>query len=213
MGGEKVTAIIILLAIVALLILLLLIRVRIHLEGGEAFSAVLSILWLRIPLYPRPPKPPRRAEGKGEEKQKEEPEEKKSLSIRALPSVLHDVAGVLKQLAQILISKLFKKIVVEKLTVKLAVSTGDAADTALLYPKITAGAYSVFSLVYGLVTVKKYDVNIFPDFTHQKSRWYGELDLYLRVMHILALGLAILILFFKNRRRIRSAVETLQTDA
>ena len=202
------TALIIIAAILLVLTLCLFVRLRLHLEKGEAGPRViLSVLFWEIPLYPRPER-----QRKQEEKTEPEAGEKTKIKISELPSALRRMEDFLKRLSRIVVTKLLRKIVLEQLELSVAVSTGDAAETALLYPKISAGGYTVLSLLDGLITVKRYQVDIVPDFCHSETRWKLNADFSLRVMHILAAGIAILVLLLQNRRRVRRTIDELQVN-
>lgn len=200
------TALIVITVILLVLALCLMIRLRLHIEKGEGeVCATLSVLFWRIPIYPRPER-----QGVQEEKTKAEPEKKAGIKISELPSALRRMEHFLKRLSRIVVTKLLRKIVLEQLELSVAVSTGDAAETALLYPKISAGGYTVLSLLDEMITVKRYQVDIVPDFCHSKTRWELRADFSLRAMHILAVGIAILVLLLQNRRRVRHTIDELQ---
>ena len=200
------TALIVIAIILLILLLLLQIRLRLHLEKEEAGPKVtLSVLFWTLTLYPRT-----RGEAAAPEQEEKGEKEKPRIQISEIPSALSRMADFLKRLSEILFTRLLQKIVLERLELFVAVATDDAAETALLYPKVSAGGYTVLSLLDGLITVKRYQVDILPDFCHNRTRWRGNADFSLRVMHILAAGIAILILLLKNRRRIQSTVSQLQ---
>ena len=96
-----------------------------------------------------------------------------------------------------------KRLVVKRFRLICRVSTGDAAQTAILYGSACAAAAALDAFVNECFKVKKQNVYIYPDFTEQKP----ELDAFvkIRVFVFSAFGAGISILFNAMRRGPRRA--------
>lgn len=62
----------------------------------------------------------------------------------------------------------FKGITLKKLNVNIAVSTGDAAETAIKYGYVCAGVYPALAVLLSSVRFKDYSVDIKPDFDNDE---------------------------------------------
>ena len=100
------------------------------------------------------------------------------------------------------------RVVAKRLTVKrfrliCRVSTGDAAQTAILYGSACAAAAALDAFVNECFKVKKQNVYIYPDFTEQKPDLYAFVKI--RMFVFSAVGAGISILFNAMRRGPRRA--------
>ena len=173
----------ILLGIIALIAFILSVRITIN---GEFFGEFkLNIKWLFIniqllPAKPKKDKPPK-------EKKPEEPKEEKPVeeAIEEAPKkdnifktfyenqgfdgVIELVNNAATDLGK-MFSSFKKHIVLRELYLWMTISSGDAAQTALDYGRICQKVFPALSFICTNLTVKKYDVEIEPDFLGLKNK-------------------------------------------
>lgn len=66
--------------------------------------------------------------------------------------------------------KLYRTLTIDELLLTMTVTGGDAADTAIKYGKLCAWLYPVLGKLISTCKVKKYDVDVSPDYLAQKSK-------------------------------------------
>lgn len=176
------TALYIILAIVAFFVLLLSVRfvVTVHYEDDVFLS--LSWLFLKFDLLPMKEKHKKTKKEKKKKKEKKPekdetvspPKEKKdNMFVRFYKNqggsgvirLINDAAGTL--------GGMFKRIgrafVFNEIFVSLTVSDGDSAKTAEKYGKTCGAIYPAMGLIVSTARVKKYGVEVTPDFIYGKN--------------------------------------------
>lgn len=174
----------ILLGIIAFIALILSVRITINGEFFDEFK--LNIKWLFInlqilPANPKKDKPPKKEKPKKEKPQEEtveepaEPTEKKdNIFVRfynnqGFDGVVELINNAAKDLGK-MFSSFKKHIVLRKLYLWMTISSGDAAQTALDYGRICQKVFPALSFICTNLTVKKYDVEIEPDYLGLKNK-------------------------------------------
>lgn len=165
----------ILAAIIAFLIILLSINavITVHYENDITLS--LKWLFLKFNILPskKKEKKPKKKKEKAESEDEivEEPKKKKD---NMFVNFYHNkgvdgVVQLLKDTAKA-IGGLFRRIgrafVFEELIVSLRVSAGDSAETAIKYGKTCAAAFPAMGFIVNNLRVKKYDIEVVPDFIY-----------------------------------------------
>ena len=168
----------VLLGILALIVLALCVKLQITAEYSEENTHVmLQWLFLKIPLYPKKPKPPKAEEeqpAEEESQEEEKPEEEqpaaKKESFLHMLYRTHGVDGIL-ELTRKLFSYLgkftgglFKSLVVEELYLDVRCAKGDAAETAIYYGEVCSALWPMLGALASKCKLKKYDINIYPDY-------------------------------------------------
>lgn len=173
------TALYIILGIIAFFIVLLSIKfvVTVHYEN----DIELSVRWLFLKFNLMPMKEKHKKKDKKKEKPKndsevvKEPKEKKkdnmfirfyrNRGVDGVVELLNDTANA--------ISGMFKRIgrafLFEELYVSLLVGKSDSADTAIKYGETCSAAFPAMGLIVSTMRVKKYSIEINPDFIHGKN--------------------------------------------
>ncbi len=175
----------ILLGIIAFITLVLSIRITINGEFFDEFK--LNIKWLFInlqilPAKPKKDKPPKIEKPKKEKTKEEQPvdeaaevvDKKENIFVRfynnqGFDGVVELINNVAKDLGK-MFSSFKKHIVLRELYLWMTISSGDAAQTALDYGRICQKVFPALSFICTNLTVKKYDVEIEPDFIGLKNK-------------------------------------------
>ncbi len=177
------TALYIILGIVAFFVILLSIKftVTVHYENDVAVSV--QWLFLKFDILPKNEKKPQKEKKKKtkEEKPKEEseviPEPKKKKKDNMFVRFYNNrgVSGVVQLLkdAAKALGGMFKRIgrafLFEELIISLKVGAGDSAETAIKYGKTCSAAFPAMGLIVSTMRVKKYNIDINPDFIYGKN--------------------------------------------
>ncbi len=190
----------ILLGIIAFITLILSIRITIN---GEFFGEfILNVKWLFInlqilPAKPKKNKPPKKEKQK-KEKTKEEQlteentdtgEKKENIFAKfyknqGFDGVIELINNAAKDLGK-MFSSFKKHIVLRELYLWMTISSGDAAQTALDYGRICQKVFPALSFICTNLTVKKYDVEIEPDFIGLKNKAQFAFSVSIRPIFII----------------------------
>lgn len=197
------------LGIIGFIILVLSIRITINGEFFDEFKLNVKWLFLKIDIFPAKKKDkPKKEKAPKEKKEKpadekvteETPTEKKEnifvkfYNNQGFDGVIQLINNVGKALGKLMHS--FKKhIVLRELYLWMTVTGGcDAAETALEYGRICQKVFPVMSFICTNLTVKKYDVEIEPDFLGSKNKAEFAFSVSVRPIFILN---AIIVLVFR----------------
>lgn len=181
------TALLIIVGIILIIALVLSIRAHIHVEFEREISAYARWAFIKIPLYPRPEKPPKEKKPKKEEEKKEEApkeEEKKEEKPKGKSPIKifyenERLSGILEILNRLLklVNKfgrrMAKAFVIDEMFLDITVSRGDAASTAEEYGKMCCKVFPVTGAVCANCNVRKYCINIDPDYIAGGSNEYA----------------------------------------
>lgn len=197
------------LGIIGFIIIVLSIRITINGEFFDEFKLNVKWLFLKIDIFPAKKKDkPKKEKAPKEKKEKpadekvteETPTEKKEnifvkfYNNQGFDGVIQLINNVGKALGKLMHS--FKKhIVLRELYLWMTVTGGcDAAETALEYGRICQKVFPVMSFICTNLTVKKYDVEIEPDFLGSKNKAEFAFSVSVRPIFILN---AIIVLVFR----------------
>ncbi len=178
------TALYIILGIVFFIIALLSIRITVSGEFFDSFILDVSWLFLKFRIFPMKKKEKKKKEKK--EKQSEEKpqkdetadkdgEKKENIFLRFYNNQGFDGVIQLINNAAFSLEKMmgsFKKhFVLRELYLWMTVSVNhDAAETAVKYGKVCQKVFPALSYICSTMTVKKYDVEVEPDFLGSKNK-------------------------------------------
>lgn len=167
-------ALCIILGIIALFAGVLSIRVGIHVEYNEDLLAYAGWGPIKIPLFPRPEKPPKEKKEKTKEEtpEEEKPEEKKPkgpnpLAVLYENEKLEGILEILRKLVEVTHkfgNRTVNSFVIDELFFDMTVSKPDAAETAEAYGKMCRKVFPVAGAVVANCDVRKYSINIDPDY-------------------------------------------------
>ena len=190
----------ILLCIIAFITLILSIRITINGEFFDEFK--LNIKWLFInlqilPAKPKKDKPPKKEKPKKEKNKEEQPaddttetaKKKENIFVRfynnqGFVGVVELINNAAKDLGK-MFSSFKKHIVLRELYLWMTISSGDAAQTALDYGRICQKVFPALSFICTNLTVKKYDVEIEPDFIGLKNKAQFAFSISIRPIFII----------------------------
>lgn len=202
-------ALYILLGIILLLILLLSVKVRIDAEYIDSFRVKLRWLFLSFDLYPmqKKEKKPKKEKPKKEEPpkaQEEVPKEKKPNPFKTfyenqgfdgVMQLVRDsadaVGGLMKSVK--------KHLIIDELFLWIVISHNhDAAQTAIEYGEACQDVYPAMGFICSNLKVKKYDVEIEPDFIGTFSSAQFAFALSVRPIFLINAGIVLAVkLLFK----------------
>lgn len=178
------TALYIFLGIIAFFVLILSIRITINGEFFDEFKLTLSWLFIKIKLLPSEKKDKAKKEKTPKEKKVQEPEEqptpvesekkenifKKFYDNQGFDGVIQLVNNAATSLGK-MFNSFRKHIVIRELYLWMTVTGGfDAAETALEYGRTCQKVFPALSFICNVLPVKKYDVEINPDFLSNKNK-------------------------------------------
>ena len=188
------TAVYVLLGIVVFFVFILSTRITINAEFFEEFKLNISWLFIKIPILPskKSDKPKKEKEPKEEPESEEQPEEtkeekekKENIFVKFYHNQGFD--GVIELVNNIAfdLGKMFnsfrKHIVIRKLYLFMTVTGGcDAAETALKYGETCQKVFPALSLICTTFPVKKYDIEIEPDFLGLKDSAQFDVSVHIR---------------------------------
>ncbi len=171
------------LGIVLFIILIFSIPVRVTAHYDGTFSMYIKYSLLKINVLPKKEKDKPKKE-KREKPKKEEPEEHKVVDKKkkkekdniflkfyknqGFEGVLQLIADALEAVTGIF-SDIFKHFVFRELYLDMTVAGSDAAETAIKYGKISSAVFPAMGLICSKARVKKYDIDISPDFLATKD--------------------------------------------
>ena len=222
----------ILLGIIAFIALILSIRITINAEFFDEFKLNIKWLFINIPILPAKPKKdkPQKKDKPKKEKIKEETpaeestensEKKENIFVtfyknQGFDGVVELINNAAKDLGK-MFSSFKKHIVLRELYLWMTISSGDAAQTALDYGRICQKVFPALSFICTNLTVKKYDVEIEPDFIGLKNKAQFAFSVSIRpifiinavIMLALRLVFNVVIKFLKGNKNNNKNIENI----
>ena len=204
------TALYIILGIIAFFVLILSIRITINAEFIDEFKLDIKWLFLKIQILPKvkKDKPKKEKKPKPEkEKKDEEPavteetpaEKKENIFVKFYNNQGFDAVIQLINNAATSIGKMFssfkKHIIIRELYLWMTITGGcDAAETALEYGRTCQKVFPALSFICSNMKVKKYDIQVEPDFLGIKNTAQFAFSISLRPIFFMN---AIVVLAFR----------------
>ncbi len=199
----------IILGSLCLFILALFVPIKVQVTAGDDISAVLKLLFIKIPLYPKKEKKPsllpfrgknfkktlkkeRIKEEKRKERERIKKEEKAAKKAakkaqkkadkaagKAKPKKpIGEIISLVTDLIKAFFPKLGHSFKIKITKLKIAVATGDAAETAILYGVAAQGAAYLLELLDRITNVKvkrDAEIEIYADFVSDST--YTDIDI------------------------------------
>lgn len=204
------TGLYIFISIIAFFILLLSVRITINAEYFNEFKLNISWLFIKIPILPSKKKvKPKKEKVKKEKQPKEEkkipesdetPAQKKDnifvtfYNNQGFDGVVQLIYNAAYSLGK-MFSSFKKHIVIRELYLFMTITGGcDAAETALEYGRMCQKIFPAVSFICTQLPVKKYDVEIEPDFIGLKNSAEFVLSVHIRPIFFLN---AVIVLVFR----------------
>ncbi len=184
------TALYIILGIIALIVILCSVKVKITAEYGEAFSLDVQWLFIKLHIFPQTEEQKAKREAKKAKKEEKKEEEKPSEPKKNIFKEFYENQGfgatvelIQTAAAQLggFMGSIYRAFVIENLKLLLKVSSGDdAAQNAIKYGKVCSAVYPSMGFICSNMKVKKYEVNVVPDFISQENKAQFALSLSVR---------------------------------
>lgn len=201
----------VILGIVLFFVAVLSVPVRVTLAYDDKIRVAVKYLFIKINILPvgpkkekknkapkkaKEPKPPK------EEKADDSPKEKKTNPILEMVKANgHDgMLTVISNLGKVLGTyggKLFKSIVFERIDLNITVGTGDSAATAIKYGQMCQKVFPVMGFICSNNLVRKYDINVEPDFLANKTEgsFYCDMKICIRKIINSTVGMVVRLIF------------------
>lgn len=198
------TALYIILGIIALIVILFSIKVSVTAEYADSFSLDVQWLFINLHIFPqteeqkakREAKKAKKEEKKKKKPEKEKPEEEKKeenkpsepkknifkefYENQGFGATVELIQTAAAQLGGFM-GSIYRAFVIENLKLLLKVSSGDdAAQNAIKYGKVCSAVYPSMGFICSNMKVKKYEVNVVPDFISQENKAQFALSLSVR---------------------------------
>ncbi len=192
------TGLYIVLGIILFFVVLFSFKVSVIIEMTDKNKVILKYLFLKITLLDSS-KPEKEKKPKKEKNKKNKTEDTSAETTDTTPTekttdnkgnnlfkqlyIEQGYDGIVKMLLAVkeslgsFFSKLYKTFTINEFYLTMHVTGSDAADTAIKYGKLSSWLFPVLGKVASTCKMKKYDIDISPDFLGVKN----EADLYLDV--------------------------------
>ena len=172
--------------------------VRVTLAYDSKIRVSVKYLFIKIDVLPaeskknknkkpkkeKEPKPPKEPQTDTEPKKKKPNpilEMVKANGYDGMMTVVSNLGRVLSTYG----GKLFRSVVFERLDLNISVGTGDSAATAIKYGKTCQKVFPVMGFICSNNLVKKYDINVEPDFLANKTEGSFYCDMRICVRKII----------------------------
>lgn len=198
------TALYIILGIIVLIVILFSIKVSVTAEYADSFSLDVQWLFIKLHIFPqteeqkakREAKKAKKEEKKKKKPEKEKPEEEKKeenkpsepkknifkefYENQGFGATVELIQTAAAQLGGFM-GSIYRAFVIENLKLLLKVSSGDdAAQNAIKYGKVCSAVYPSMGFICSNMKVKKYEVNVVPDFISLENKAQFALSLSVR---------------------------------
>lgn len=195
-------ALIILGALLLLIALFLALRVRLVLTVCDGVTLTARVLCFSVRLHPRKRKRKSARKRKKADKKAAKAAKHKASTHKRKPT-LRENLRLVRVLVATLIRRTDKHLTLRTARVRIAVATGDAASTAVLYGVVSQSVAYLLLLLDRVARVKpgKNDVAVVADFTGEKTTADVKLIFSMRVLGALKTALSLAIAFLRERRR------------
>jgi len=200
------TALYIILGIVLFLVAVLSIPVVLDMEYGDVFKLRVSWLFVKFNILPKDEsekKPKKEKKPKAEKPQAEKAPTETSVTdapkkdnpikifyedqgVLGIVELINNVASYLGKFSK----GFLKSIYIKKLRIRIWVTEGDAAQTAIKYGKFCQMIYPPLGFICSSCHVKDYDVNIWAEYCGDKTKGEFETKVALIPRSVINAGIA-----------------------
>ena len=196
-------------SIIALFVLILSVPLKISVGYDDKIHLSVKYLFIKLDILPAGTKKKKAPKKEKEPKEKEKkektedaPKEKKPNPILEMVKANgHDgmmlVLSNLGRVMKIYSGKLFKSVVFDEIVLHICVGTGDSAATAIKYGKTCQKVYPIFGFICSNNLVKRYDIDVHPDFLANKteSEFYMDFHICIRKIINASIGMVFRLIF------------------
>lgn len=205
------TALYIILGIIALIVLLFCIKFSVTASYDESFTLDIRWLFLKFRIYPQSEEKKAKREAKKAKKKAKKKPEKEKTKEKKKEETTEPKTNIFKQFYENqgfdatvelirtaaarlggFMKRLYKAFTIENLVLLLKVSSGDdAAQSAIKYGKVCSAVYPSLGFICSNMKVKKYDVNVVPDFISGENSACFKLSLSVRPIKLTNAAIAL----------------------
>ena len=197
-------------AIIGFFVLVLSIPVHVSVGYDNKFRLSVRYLFIKLNILPAGEKKPKKNKPKKEKpSKKEEPEKKPEENKEKKPNPIlemvkangHDgMMLVIQNLGKVMGiygGKLFRSVVFDEIVLHICVGTGDSAATAIKYGKTCQKVYPIFGFICSNNLVRRYDIDVHPDFLANKteSEFFADFHICIRKILNASIGMVFRLLF------------------
>ena len=191
--------------LLTLIVLLLLSTVGADIRYSDAESSVRvhfnGFTVARLPLIPEPtPTAVKKKEPK-RKKPKRREEKPKAEELTSLFTGTGEVLSYAKRTLGIFYQRVIKKIVVSQLKIHISVATDDAVRTTVLFGNLSGLVNAVCATLSYMVTLKRCDINIVPDYASMETRANMRAVFKLRILRLLIVVAALYPMYKELKER------------
>ena len=203
------TALIIILCIILFFFILLLFPVTVCAGFEDELTAKVTYLFIHYKILPQPEKPEQKEEEDKKEEEKDE-KQKENGTISKIKGIIKQkgLSGFLDIIREFVsigtgsAKKLFSHIVIDNISVDIAVADEDAAQAAIFYGYTCSVAYPAMALLVNNMKCKKYHIHINADFNENESKIQFKIKAQIQLLFILSSAVPAL---FKSLKVIKEA--------
>lgn len=197
----------VLLGIIAFFLIILSIPLHITIGYDDKIRVSIRYLFIKFNVLPTKQNQKKEKPKKPTEEKKEPPKDKPQKEKKPNPILemvkangydgMMTVITNLGRILKIYGGKTFKSVVFDELDLYISVGTGDSAATAIKYGQTCQKVYPVMGFICSNNIVKKYDINVEPDFLANKTEgeFYCELHLCIRKISNATIAMVIRLIF------------------
>ena len=188
--------------LVLLTVLICLIPVSIRLSYYDEFKYKLKIGFYELAGSDKKAKPKKKKKASANSSEnKTETSEPNEVKKPTVHEIFEIVTDFLKNF------KWHLNITVKQLDVYISCGDEDAAQTALLFGKMNAYAYTVDALLKSIVKVNESNINISVDYNSQKIQFAGETNIFARLGNILLALIRLLVYLINNKEKLKPILD------
>ncbi|NLX94475.1 MAG: DUF2953 domain-containing protein [Clostridiales bacterium] len=191
----------IILSIIFFLVLLLCIKITVATQYNEDFELEVRWLFIKYKLYPPKEKKPKKEKKEDSKDNKKDKKPKKAKKPNPLKKFYENqgmtgVIDLISATASVVngrFKRIFKSVVINSLVIAMQVTGEDSAKTAMNYGEVCAAVFPAVGLMCSTMRVKRYKINITPDFIGSENKAY--FSAVISVIPIRIVNAAIIFLF------------------
>jgi len=203
------TALIIILCIILFFFILLLFPVTVCAGFEDELTAKVTYLFIHYKILPQPEKPEQKEEEDKKEEEKDE-KQKENGTISKIKGIIKQkgLSGFLDIIREFVsigtgsAKKLFSHIVIDNISVDIAVADEDAAQAAVFYGYTCSVVYPAMALLVNNMKCKKYHIHINADFNENESKVQFRIKSQIQLLFIFSSALPA---FFKSLKVFKEA--------
>lgn len=191
----------ILLSILLFIVLLLCVKISFIMKYDDVFELEVRWLFIRYKLYP----PKEKKDEKKDKNVKKEPKKDSKPKKEKKPNIIkkfyenQGLTGLIELISATasavngVFKRLFKSIIIHSMHIAMQVAGEDSAKTAVKYGEVCAAVFPAMGLICSTMRVKRYRIDIYPDFIGSENKAY--FNAVVSVIPIKIINAAVILIF------------------